>query len=183
MYFVYGTLLNGFRNHHLIKHFIEKSLPAEVNAIRLVHFMQRGCPGIYESSNPDSRVKGDLIMIRRGSEVEAVKILDGLERFYASGDVRNLYERRTVKVAISESDSLVLTNPGSSSESISRKSPLSSGSGLVQIDAETYFVAFHDAERLWEGVPVVNASAAACWRSFVEERAVGHAGSEWAPKA
>ncbi|WP_029099771.1 gamma-glutamylcyclotransferase family protein [Brevibacillus thermoruber] len=91
--FVYGSLLEGFRNWELyVKPYPHHALPAEVKG-RLYH-LPTGYPGLLREG--EGTVKGDVLLFSPEVYDEALRGLDELETYVGPGDPRNEYEREIV---------------------------------------------------------------------------------------
>ena len=85
--FVYGTLLTGEANHHIIAPYL---LAAEPGAIRGKLYNVGPYPALMLSeSRVDGMIVGEWMIIREAG----LPALDRLEQFYGPGDLRNEYER------------------------------------------------------------------------------------------
>jgi gamma-glutamylcyclotransferase (GGCT)/AIG2-like uncharacterized protein YtfP len=88
--FVYGSLLDGFRNWELyVKPYPHQALPAEVKG-RLYH-LPTGYPGLLLEG--EKAVKGEVLLFSPEVYDKALRGLDELETFFGPGDPRNEYER------------------------------------------------------------------------------------------
>ncbi|MFD2328764.1 gamma-glutamylcyclotransferase [Cohnella sp. GCM10020058] len=83
--FVYGTLMTGERNHHVIRNFVENVNEGSVQA-RLVN--AGAFPAVLLSENDQSVVRGQWITIRS----EGLKATDRLEG-YEGPNKQNFYDR------------------------------------------------------------------------------------------
>lgn len=91
--FVYGTLMQGMRNHYLISPFIQSVEQATAKG-QLVHLTLQGYPMFFAGTET---VFGELLQVT--DEEKALIILDRLENFFGSGHPDNLYERCQIHVA------------------------------------------------------------------------------------
>lgn len=93
-FFVYGTLLSGFKNHAaVLAPFRPRLVPATLHGARLYHF-GRGYPGLYRGNG---LVRGELAWV--DDYDGAMAALDHLEGFVGPGDAHNLYERELWQVS------------------------------------------------------------------------------------
>lgn len=115
-FFVYGTLMRGYRNHAaVLERFVERTEVATLApSARLWHWPERGYPvlelaGSADGSAPQqphapggggtdalAPVRGELVWVRASVHAEALECLDALEDFYGPNDARNEYERLLV---------------------------------------------------------------------------------------
>lgn len=94
-FFVYGTLLSGFKNHAtVLAPFCPRMVPGTLHGARLFHF-ERGYPGIYPG---DGTVRGEVVWVDDYAAAEHA--LDRLEAYHGPGDPRNLYNREQCQVEI-----------------------------------------------------------------------------------
>jgi gamma-glutamylcyclotransferase (GGCT)/AIG2-like uncharacterized protein YtfP len=117
-FFVYGTLMPGFRNYELVLTgrcaFGDPSmqvLPAEapraaLSNFKMVHY-RAGFPGVKKRGGDDSdgdgqRVYGRLVWATGTSKarVETLRRLDALELYFGANDPRNEYERMLLPVEL-----------------------------------------------------------------------------------
>lgn len=90
--FVYGTLLEGFRNHELyVKPYRHEAVTAEISG-ELFH-LPTGYPGLLAGSD---LVKGSVLRFFPDDYDVALAGLDELETYYGPGDPRNEYDRLEV---------------------------------------------------------------------------------------
>lgn len=89
--FVYGTLLSGMDNFHLIEPYAEKIVPGET-AGELYH-LTYGYPALLEGH---VAVQGELV--RFTDVTAALPVLDHLEGYYGPGHPDNHYERSQCRV-------------------------------------------------------------------------------------
>lgn len=84
--FVYGTLMSGLHNHHLVKPYLKKSEPGKTVGILF------DLPYVYPAIIPgNGTVYGEVMELR--DVCEALKVLDRLEGYHGTGGPRNLYNR------------------------------------------------------------------------------------------
>jgi len=94
-FFVYGTLMTGFRNHAAVvrgRH--THAEPATVAGVRLHHYAA-GFPGMTRAPGA-SAVAGQLLHFAPTGHAAALADLDLLEDFFGAGDARNQYVRERV---------------------------------------------------------------------------------------
>lgn len=84
--FVYGTLLEGCSNRHVIEKFILNSQPYQVTG-RL--YDVGSYPALVLDDRETLQVQGELVTVK----AEALTYLDNLEGFKEPNNSRNLYER------------------------------------------------------------------------------------------
>ncbi|OQS00614.1 hypothetical protein ACHHYP_03270 [Achlya hypogyna] len=101
-FFVYGTLMKGFRNFEKhIRHF--RSLRflhdrAYVAHADLYHF-DMGYPGLYASASDGRNVYGELLTVDDATEYDQLLAdLDALEEYFGPHDPNNEYDRVQVRV-------------------------------------------------------------------------------------
>lgn len=97
-YFVYGTLLQGMSNRHLIEAEILRGYPALITGT--LYHLPCGYPMLIEKDGGTTR--GEVLQFTKTSPVTAV--LDRLEDFIAPGHPDNLYERVEREVVVPELD-------------------------------------------------------------------------------
>jgi len=107
-FFVYGTLMQNFRNHnHMFKNFkFLKIQEAVLEYVSLYHF-EMGFPGVYESENKGDVVKGELISLDKIEKFmyeNLVKNLDYLEGFIEEKKPDYDYLRKVCKVRVIKED-------------------------------------------------------------------------------
>ncbi|SDF28576.1 gamma-glutamylcyclotransferase [Sporolituus thermophilus] len=86
--FVYGTLMSGLANHHVLKPYIKAIGPAKT-AGRVYH-LPYGYPA-YCADGGQGEVTGELVELKDISK--ALASLDQLEGYYGPGCADNLYDR------------------------------------------------------------------------------------------
>lgn len=87
--FVYGTLMEGLANFHIIRPYIRKIMPASIGGAALYH-LPYGYPAVMLDGS-QQRVQGELVEIT--DTEQALAILDRLEDFHGEGNAGNLYDR------------------------------------------------------------------------------------------
>jgi gamma-glutamylcyclotransferase (GGCT)/AIG2-like uncharacterized protein YtfP len=93
--FVYGTLMRGMANAHLLAPFAVETMAAEM-AGRLYHLTDY--PAVV--LNPACRVKGEVV---RGDDIDkALELLDDLEDYFGPGHPDNLYDRVLTEVTAAD---------------------------------------------------------------------------------
>lgn len=92
--FVYGSLMSGLRNHHLLEPFLLRTLPARADGVQL-YPVHPDWPGAV--AGPGA-VMGELAELDSARLTEAFAVLDELEDYYGPGDPRNLYVRLETEV-------------------------------------------------------------------------------------
>lgn len=88
--FVYGTLMSGFTNHHVVSNYISSVEAGEIEGI--IYHLPEGYPAVIGGIG---RVKGEVITLKEVEE--ALKAMDLLEDYQEDGE-NNLYERVVVHV-------------------------------------------------------------------------------------
>lgn len=96
--FVYGTLMSGLRNHHLLKPFMLRAVPARAEGL-LLYPVHPEWPGAVPG--PGS-IRGELVELDRARLAEALAVLDELEDCHGPGDPASLYVRSGTE-AVTES--------------------------------------------------------------------------------
>ncbi len=101
--FVYGTLKQGFENHHLVAPFVREVRAGTIPGVLLD---LGGYPGWLPpddcAEGGEARVSGEAF--RLSPLAPALEILDTLEDYQGPGDPANLYERVRVTVSTSTGD-------------------------------------------------------------------------------
>merc|ERR1712150_160244 len=100
-FFVYGTLMEGFRNHEmLVVGKDSKIIQGRLDNYYLRHF-KAGHPGMYQANDEKGKIKsvvGEIIF----PKPECYKLLsddfDKLEAYYGPNNPNNMYERKEVLV-------------------------------------------------------------------------------------
>jgi gamma-glutamylcyclotransferase (GGCT)/AIG2-like uncharacterized protein YtfP len=158
VFFVYGTLMRGFRNQqkHLPDHAVEKVVRGYLSVDGfLVHFEQ-GFPGLFYNSETGQdigshkTIAGELVYVKDEYFDEVTRLCDGLEEYFGPNDPRNLYRKETVS-ALDEN-----------------KNTVSCQTYICLLDP------FKRSVRV-EGDPV-------CWRTHMEANNLDAAASDWASK-
>lgn len=94
-FFVYGTLMTGFRNHNYL---LEGRTRIIVNAsAKGTMFSVGGFPALIESPM-DGEIKGELAYIQPDKYERVMKELDGLEGYYERFPERSMYLRKKTTV-------------------------------------------------------------------------------------
>jgi gamma-glutamylcyclotransferase (GGCT)/AIG2-like uncharacterized protein YtfP len=98
-FFVYGTLLPGERNHHLLAGRTLSWMPAEVTGVMLFHGSGRPYPYPYAVPDPvgAGRIRGQVASVADEAYEEVLAALDRLEG-YVPRDPANRYERVAARV-------------------------------------------------------------------------------------
>ncbi|WP_225844731.1 gamma-glutamylcyclotransferase family protein [Streptomyces sp. HPF1205] len=98
-FFVYGTLLSGERNHHLLAGRTATWTPAELTGALLFHATSRPYPYPYAVPDPAGAavVRGEVAAVSEELYEDVLRELDLLENFSA-GRNDNHYERVAVRV-------------------------------------------------------------------------------------
>ena len=100
-FFVYGTLMEGFRNHEaLVLGKAEKIIQGSVENHYLRHF-PAGYPGMYQVKTIEERLKtviGEIIFPKHEFYRILSDNLDILEGYQGPNDPNNMYERTEVKL-------------------------------------------------------------------------------------
>lgn len=97
--FVYGTLLDGYKNSAAVlrgRH--TSSTNASLSGARLWHYAA-GFPGM-EATVEAATVKGAIIHIPFAIYFDVLRDLDGLEDYFGPKDARNVYERKIVLIDV-----------------------------------------------------------------------------------
>jgi len=97
-YFVYGTLLRGMCNHHLIAGEIVRLVPARTSGT--LYHLPQGYPMLLREEH--GTVFGEAVLLRAKPGLLAA--LDELEDFIEPGHPDNLYERVWQKVYTTENE-------------------------------------------------------------------------------
>jgi gamma-glutamylcyclotransferase (GGCT)/AIG2-like uncharacterized protein YtfP len=84
--FVYGTLMSGMRNHHLIKPYLKRIISGKTDGI--LYDLPYGYPAIIPGN---SIVCGEIMELRDPGE--ALEVLDRLEDYHGKESYCNLYNR------------------------------------------------------------------------------------------
>ncbi|MDF2500494.1 MAG: hypothetical protein K0Q77_1208 [Anaerosporomusa subterranea] len=87
--FVYGTLLQGMENYHLIQCFVSTIRPAVINVGALYH-LEAGYPALV-LTNDQNQVHGEIIEFIDMGQV--LPLLDDLEGYFGAECPDNLYDR------------------------------------------------------------------------------------------
>lgn len=95
--FVYGTLLRGFINHHLIKPFAVEIVPAATPG-ELFH-LEYGYPALV-LNNAAQWVSGEAVKV--SDLARALPILDNLEGYHGVNHPDNLYNREVCKIRLAD---------------------------------------------------------------------------------
>lgn len=85
--FVYGTLMTGMENHHIVVPFIADVQPAITKGL-LYHLPMVGYPAMIDGSGT---VKGELLVLSNATV--ALSKLDELEDYFGPDSTNNLYIR------------------------------------------------------------------------------------------
>ena len=123
-FFVYGTLLPGFRNYQILdgrcafQDPLESASPppsaaprAAINGFHMVHY-RAGFPGVKSVDRGDGRVYGRLVWATGSSamRIETLRRLDALELYFGEKDPRNQYARVLMHVELcSEGEGAAVT--------------------------------------------------------------------------
>ncbi len=101
--FVYGTLLRGMANHHLMEKYALVVVPAFC-AGELRHLVEEGYPMLLtepgEGGSSGYVVHGELVLL--GKPEEVLPVLDWLEDYHPEGDQTSMYLR--VKRSVTRKD-------------------------------------------------------------------------------
>lgn len=93
--FVYGTLMEGFRNYE--KYFKDVKIislrPAYTKGT-LYHLNKKDCPALVDGNE---KVWGELIEFEDDKNLTVLKALDDLEKYFEDSD-EIMYERREISV-------------------------------------------------------------------------------------
>ncbi|KYZ77984.1 hypothetical protein AXX12_00100 [Anaerosporomusa subterranea] len=87
--FVYGTLLQGMENYHLIAGFVSTIRPAVINGGTIYH-LEFGYPALV-LTNDQNQVHGEIIELV--DMEQALLVLDNLEGYLGENCPDNLYDR------------------------------------------------------------------------------------------
>ncbi|OQR96822.1 hypothetical protein THRCLA_21979 [Thraustotheca clavata] len=108
-FFVYGTLMKGFRNyekhvsHYKSLRFIKSTW--YVKNAQLYHFPQ-GYPGMYPSQD-GGKVYGEVLTVDDPAEyAQLLSDLDALEEYFGPNDLSNEYDRVQIQVFDQESNAI-----------------------------------------------------------------------------
>lgn len=84
--FVYGTLMRGMDNHHLIEAYAQNITPGSLTG-ELYH-LAYGYPALRAGFSP---IRGEIVTL--ANMTEALTVLDDLEDYLGPGHPDNLYNR------------------------------------------------------------------------------------------
>ena len=109
--FVYGTLLSGMDNFHLIEPHAARVVAGEVTG-ELYH-LEYGYPALVLGAG--GRVQGEAVRV--ADMAAALPVLDHLEGYHGPGDAGNLYDRVVCRVKLAggetvEAFTYVWAHPG-----------------------------------------------------------------------
>lgn len=90
-FFVYGTLLQGESNHHVIAPYLDHVEPGVIRGT-----LYNYGPYPFLVLTPTGEVSGEWITIKPGMDSQAIDAVDRLEG-YREGETNNLYDRITVQ--------------------------------------------------------------------------------------
>lgn len=104
-FFVYGTLMTGCSNHHVIpKNSIENIQKATINNVELYSHISGEYPCMIEGN---SKVSGEVITIKESRLREALRAMDLLEDYDEDAPTsENLYNREIKEVVLESGETI-----------------------------------------------------------------------------
>lgn len=88
--FVYGTLMRGMENHHLLQPFTLGCRSGYISGGELYH-LEYGYPALTIVKTHSKPVHGEIVELQHVDQ--ATQVLDRLEEYHGRGNPNNLYER------------------------------------------------------------------------------------------
>lgn len=93
-FFVYGSLMTGLHNHHVLARFVLSVQPASLDGMILLPVAPT-YPGMVPG---EGTVYGELVEVNPAEAGEALRALDELEWYFGEGHPDNDYVRQVVWV-------------------------------------------------------------------------------------
>jgi len=151
-FFVYGTLMEGFRNHEaFVLGKAENITQGTLYNHYLRHF-QAGYPGMYQVKEMQEKPKtvvGEIIFPKQECYKILSENLDTLEGYQGPNDQNNMYERKEVEVRDTDGKTLL---------------------------CDTYICLLDESKGQLVGVDVFD------WKLFMKSKCLQDAGEDWATR-